>query len=472
LVGTDHVVLIERLDDLYSRFNDTVRKIFELPESPTDVLTTREERPFEAMPYLSRMEIHAFSDRELRLRLLRPDGALVESGQAGVGIHEQPGYRIITIKDPMPGTWRYQTEGEGQVKIFRNEVPFRMTLVSPQSVHPLGKPIRLKAEFVTETGEPIRELSEFPLKFTARVLNPDRMEETPIQFLERVGTVYYADREAPTGKPGTYTIEIEIHGGQRLTTKYTEPVEVREIAYLTLDSPRLLARYGFGDELEISGRLHRATAPTDPEKEFHTNPNSLILAQMISSPDGQKSAAIWLDYNSANKSFHGRLPFPMRTPGAYALAVEMKGDLRLPTAFAPAAQVEVADFYVGRDWKDYAWLAARILLALIILWLLVLIVWLLARKKYGGALEVRDDQGTVIEIKSRFILPPRPITVTQDDGRLIRGTIWLVATSPQSVKVVWGGWWSVLFFGLTKGRRIRRDLGEDVRVGRVKVRLS
>ncbi|MBI3951222.1 MAG: VWA domain-containing protein [Acidobacteria bacterium] len=473
LSGEDHVILMERLDDLYSRFNDTVRKIFELPESPTDILAAREERSFEAMPYLSRMEIHAFSERELRLRLLRPDGSLVESGQQGIEIREQPGYRIITIKDPMSGLWRYQTEGEGQVKVFRNEVPFRMTLLSPEPVHPMGKPIRLKAEFVTETGEPIRQLPEFPLKFTARIVNPDRTEETRTQFLERVGTVYYADRETPTSKPGDYTIEIEIHGGQKLTTKYTELVEVREFAYLTLNAPRLLARYGFGDELEIAGQLHRATVLADPEKEFQTNPNSLILAQLISSPGGQKSGALWLDYDPADKSFHGRLPFQMRAPGAYTLAVQLKGEPRLPSVYTPAAQIEATDFYVNRDWRDSLWLGARIVLVLLILWLVSVAIWLLTRKKYIGTLEVRDDQGTEININNRrFILPPRPVEITQDEQRKIRGKLWLVATGPQSVKVVWGGWPSVMFFGLSNSCQINQDDGEPVRVGRVDVMLS
>jgi len=473
LLGEDRVILIRTMDDLYNQFNDTVRKIFELPWSAPDVMRGREERSFEVMPYLSKMEVHVFSEGGLRLKLFRADGSLVEAKQPGVDIREQPNYRIVVIRSPQHGTWRYQTEGDGQVKVFRNEVPFRMTLLSPQTFHPLGKPIRLQAEFSTETGEPIRELPEFPLRFTARIVNPDRTEETTVEFNRRIGSIYYGNREAPALKLGKYTVTIEIHAGHKFKTTHTELIEVREFPYFVLERPKLLSRSGFSNGLEVTGRLFRKESVSDPLKEFNTNPNSLVLVRMVHSPGGARSDPIWLNYNTVDQTFRARLPFKMRREGAYALVAELKGEPRLPTSYQPSSQVEAIGFYVARDWIDYLCTGIIGLGAVIVFWLVAVVVWLFTRKKYRGALELKDDVGTVINVNNRrFVLPPRPVVLTNAEGTKTRGKIWLVAHGPDAVKAVWGGWMSVMLFGVFGSRRIGRDLGEYVRVGPVEVLLS
>jgi Mg-chelatase subunit ChlD len=473
LLGQDHVILIEKMEDLYIRFNDTVRKIFELTGSPPDVMKDREERTFEVMPYLSTMEVHVFSEGGLRLKLFRPDGSLVEAKKRGVDIKEEPNYRIILIPSPEHGIWRYQTEGVGQVKVFRNEVPFRMTLLSPHVLHPLGKPIRLKAEFATDTGDPIRELPEIPLRFTARLVSPEQAEETAVEFNERIGSIYYGNREAPALKPGNYSITIEIHGGQKFKRPYTEVIEVREFPYFVLERPKLLSRSGFSSALEVTGRLYRKGAITDPVKEFWTNPNSLVLVRMAHSPGGQKSAPIWLNYTPGDQTFRGRLRFKMSREGAYTLVVELRGEPRLPSSYQPSFQVEAIGFYIARDWIDYLQTGLMGLGALVVLWLVVVVLWLFARRKYVGALDLKDDAGTVINVNNRrFVLPPRAVVVTDNEGRTKRGKIWLVAHGTDAVKAVWGGWMSVMLFGLFGSRCIRRDLGQYVRVGPVEVLLS
>jgi len=129
-----------------------------------------------------------------------------------VALQKGEKYDILTIAEPQPGAWKYRVlEGKGKILVLRNPVPFRLGLLEPQSVHPLGKPMSLKARFIKEDGTEIKEHPNYPLAFTAKVIAPKK-EEANVRFLKerKVGDLYDADKSIPAQDAGKYVIKLRV----------------------------------------------------------------------------------------------------------------------------------------------------------------------------------------------------------------------------------------------------------------------
>lgn len=126
-IGPQNVLFIAEMRELYARYNEVVRQIFELPEVSPD-LVTPEERAFEVQPYLEELELHIFPEsRELELGIRGPDGTPLKVDGRRVLLTHGPGYDILKVLEPRPGPWRYRVaKGGGRILVLRNPIPFKL----------------------------------------------------------------------------------------------------------------------------------------------------------------------------------------------------------------------------------------------------------------------------------------------------------------------------------------------------------
>jgi len=489
IAGEKNVYMLRDVKDLYTKFNQAIQQIFELP--PVDQVNVTKAHDFEIQPYLDKVEFHVFTESNVRVGIKRPGGQLVLPADRDLSVQKGVNYSILTINSPAPGTWRYEIiEGTGSVNVLRNPIPFRLTLEYPDQYYPLGKPLWLRAQFTNENGEEIKELADFPLSFTAKITSPDYLNyDEDVQFLtkNKINKTYYAEKAIKMDKPGEYHIRLKVKGGTRFESANTQKIFVQSSPYVDLIVPKPLAVYPLSKQLKITGTLRRGTDVSDPKKEFNDNPNDLILAQVVSSPTGQQSPAIWLNYDG-NGKFQGIIPMDMKD-GFYALAIRIKGDPRIPDNLFPKEAIEVIDFRVSpTSFQIAGSLSKTIAIAIVvflIFWILWIILWLnVLVKKFSGLLQIHINQEEVIndyQQDMRWIKPMcRKIEAMRNESEVeetalvskpLSVVFWIRAKGEDSVVVYSGGWLSVLTMGLLSKKRVHvskedglTELGDYIKI--------
>jgi len=472
IAGGKNVFSLRNLNDLYTKFNLAVQQIFELPQ--VDQVTVAETQRFEIQPYLDKVEFHILAESNVKVGIRRQNGQLVSAKDKDVVIKMGENYSIITIDSPDPGDkWQYEIlEGKGSVNILRNPIPLRLTLVYPnQSYYPLGKPLWIRAQFTRENGEEIKELPDYPLSFTAKITSPDHPNyDEDAQFLpkNKIFKTYYANILQKIDKPGEYHIKLKIKGGTRFETESTHKLFVQSLPYLDFQDPKPLASYPLSEDMKVSCTLKRGHEATDPKKEYEDNPNDLILAQIIASPDEKNSPAVWLNH-MGNGKYQGHIPLDMKE-GSYSLAVRTKGEPRVSDKLVPKEHIEIIDFHVAPNtWQmvgKITGIGGMIIAVVIVLWLLWIILWLFVMgKKYSGILEISLNEEKILEgfqerlswIKPRTYVFEVPVESVSDSGsetstegpvKTMKQTFWVRAKNEDAVTLYIGGWASVLSMGV------------------------
>ncbi|HIE29244.1 TPA: VWA domain-containing protein, partial [Candidatus Poribacteria bacterium] len=263
IAGSDNVFVVQQLRDLYTSFNSAIRLIFEIPPITPDFVA--EDQTFEVQPYLDKLEFHLFTPSGMQLGIYSPDGQLVQTDDKNVTYQQGKEYDILMVDAPAPGTWQYKIlAGQGQVVVFRNPIPFKLVLLEPPEVFPLGKKMRLKAKFIKDNGEAIEEIPEYPLAFVAKVIAPDRTEFN-LQFLsaDKEGDTHFSNREVPIEQAGEYLIRLTVKGGHQFETTSTEKVFVQSFPYVQAMMPQSGQTYARSARgLACTVQLHREGAPT------------------------------------------------------------------------------------------------------------------------------------------------------------------------------------------------------------------
>lgn len=389
LIGDKHVVRLASVQELRQRFNHIVNQIFSIPQVPPDLLTEG-KKSFAVKPYLDRVEFHVFpSTREMKLRIMRPDGSPVRpDSDADVRRRQFKDYEIISVFDPPAGDWEYEvTAGKGKVEVYRNEVPLTMKLVLPGSVHPQGKALEIIAQFARHSGKPVTSETEFPLGLSAQVLGPTG-KPVNVEFGDPVEGLYYGNRPVATKMPGSYTITLRVQAGSALDSQTVYQVRVAPVPYLELDAPKVTGLPFMQRYLSVTGQLMLTGKPAPPADLFTNNPNLLYLAQVPNMPNGEKSPTLWMASSGSRFSARFRLPMRKRLgiaqpwPGNYLVATECAGkpiqqsatryvdkDMRLITVRASwlyaAASVSVGllGIYLLLVVTSWVWLATRLMTA-------------------------------------------------------------------------------------------------------------
>lgn len=458
-VGRENVFFITEMRELYAKYNEVVRRIFELPQVSPEVVT--HEVAFEVPPYLEKLEFHVFPESaELQLGILKPDRTLVSLGDQGVTYQKGTGYDILTIARPPPGLWTYRIiKGRGHILVLRNPIPFKLSLLEPEDVHPVGKTLLLQARFINQTGQEISEHPDYPLAFTAKVITPKKAE-IHLQFLpaRKLGDVYYADTSIPVQTAGKYLVKLTVKGGTKFEATSTREVFVHSYPYLDVIQPAHLSRYPLSDNFPVELRLKRDEAPTHPEKEFENHPNVLMLAQLKQSPYGTESPAIWLNYSRERNVFHGVIPHAFRKAGQYTIAVKLAGTPRVSDRLRPPLIIEEVNFVVQPNalqemlqWGRYVLIG---LVIVVLGWGAALAVWLARSPRTLANIQVLHEGDILFDtyLNGGFLMPT---SVSQADGKM-----WVRARDENSFYVIRGGLLSLCTFGLFARRKLVRRTEE------------
>jgi hypothetical protein len=350
LVGSDHVFTAPNMSALKSYFNRIVQRIWHLPEVEPVVVSAKNPVEFELEPYLDRVEFHIFPSRKgLTLRVIRPDGKVVEPGKDAdtPPVKHLSTFDLLVIHDPEPGRWRYEVVGgEGSVEVLRNPIPLRMRLISPAPVHPQGKPMRLVAEFKRSDGKPVQSYRDYPLALTADIVTPSG-KRTQVKFpLERGRNGVYVGEptlEAPM-EVGEYQVVLKVSGGGKYYSDYVARVQVKPIPYLLVDEPAEGKPLPPAESLAVRVRLMRAGKPLNPQEAFTNHPDYLIIAQVVETPEGQRGQAVWLNLAKEADTlgqFVGTVPMPETTEGMYFLAFKLAPEEPAKQAVADQTVLEV-----------------------------------------------------------------------------------------------------------------------------------
>jgi len=98
----------------------------------------------------------------------------------------------------------------------------------------------------------------------------------------------------------------------------------------------------------VAAVLKRGAEVTDPEKEFETHPNGMVLAQLKESPYTTESPAVWLTQEGKQGVFRGVIPHELRKTGRYAIAFQLAGTPRVSDRLRPPVVIERVDFLSGQ----------------------------------------------------------------------------------------------------------------------------
>jgi len=467
VVGENNVFVVEELRDLYTSFNNAIRSIFEIPPITPDFVS--ENQTFEVQPYLDGLEFHLFTPSGMQLGIYRPDGELIKTDDSDVTYKKGKEYDILIVDTPSAGIWQYRIlEGKGKVSVvFRNPIPFKLTLLEPSEVFPLGKKMRLKARFTSDNGEPVEEVAEYPLAFVAKVISPDQTEFN-LQFLssDQNKETYIGNIDIPTEQAGEYLIRLTVKGGHKFETTSTERVFVQSFPYiqpLIPESKQAIARPSAGLECQV--QLFRDGTSTEPEKEFVDNPNTLILAQIIDMTDVKESQTVWMDYQPDSQRFSAFIPYKFQKEEGYTIAYQLKGEPRIKNRLIPASTVETVRFYTKPNPWDKAVPVLLILVALAVIYLIVLILYLSSAKRITASLDVMKLTGeskTIFLDNQKWFKPRKLKGYTDEDGTSYPPiSFWGRGRNEESIRLFVGGWMSLLTGGIFSKRKTILSKGDE-----------
>lgn len=348
IIGSERVFRVDSMEELSRVYNDVIRDMFDLPAVEPEIVSSEKELAFYVPPYMARLEFHVFPEGPgLELEVRKPDGELLKAGPKTI-VNTFEKYSIMTVFDPPHGEWEYRVTGQGKVKIFRNPIPLRMQLVSPERNHPLEKRMDIIASFLEPDGTPIEEVPGYPMRFSGFVTRPDG-EKCLISFERSEDGIFLGRANPPLAAdmPGNYQARLVVEAASvrtgrifHSTADYT--VSVTPFPYLSLESPVPGSVLNYREGLEIEAVLFLAGERIDPASYFRGMPGSLVVAGLMMSPDRRQTRrAIYLDQDEDDPAvFRGVLPVVLRRAGENVLGLKMMGETLEGDDFSATAAVD------------------------------------------------------------------------------------------------------------------------------------
>lgn len=331
ILSPDNVYSISSMGDLRKQFNQTIRKLFGIPPVSPDTVTKKGLK-FEVPPYLKKIEFHIFPQREgLTLSVFSPDGKAISSKDEDVLFKEYETYDIITVLNPAFGEWRYQIiKGKGKIEVYRNAIPIKMKLISPREVHPLGKPMKLTASFLTPEGKEVEEVPQYPIGLSAKVITPQG-KEFDLKLKRKEKGIYSGlPKISEIKSEGVWKVILTIKGGDVYRSSSENLIQVKSMPYIAIDKPKEGSTLPFGKSLLVEASLLRNGRAVSPKKEFVDHPGLIVLAQIVKMPNGEKSESIWLQPKEDTKTsgkFRGYIEASFQEEGEYVLMTKLAGNL-------------------------------------------------------------------------------------------------------------------------------------------------
>lgn len=273
-----------------------------------------------------------------------------------------------------------------------------MRLIDPLPVHPLGKAIRLTAEFKRTDGKPVRSHPDYPLGLAADIETPSG-QRTPVKFpLERGRDGVFTGEPdiEDTTVPGEYRITLKVSGGGEYQSKHPVSVQVQPAPYLSVQQPKENVPVILLPAVDVQVQLLQAGKPLRPQEAFTNHPDQLVVAQVTRGSDGARGEAVWLDSVTeagAIGLFAGKVPLPEPEEGGYTIAVKLAPEEEAKQAVADRAVVG----FVVRQAPTSPWVRVAIWLLIGVPILAALVWW--GRRRYVARLRFPfyywvEDQAT------------------------------------------------------------------------------
>jgi len=392
VIGSDKIFRIESLDELFSKYNEIVQKLFYLPITSPDIFTKSLE--FEVQPYLEKIQFDIYPEtKEIAVEITDSENKKISETNPDVKVREYPTYKTVVVSNPSPGKWKYEiVKGQGTVKIYKILIPNKMNLVSPGLEQPLGRPFKVIFAFLKSDDTEVQLFPEYPLVFSGKIVSPDG-NIVNLKFKKGEKGIYFTDDKYSPVSEGTYKIVLTATGreGFEINNEYT--INVVKTPYISLVKPEESSTLkGFRKELGIELELNYGNKSVKPSEFFTTDPSALIWAQIVHMPGGGKSNVViplQLSPDTIGK-FTGKLPVKLSKKGQYILKIELNGKLK--STNNQFKDTLTCAFYLYPSPLDYLKIYWWVIL---IIALITVIVWkrqLFFGERLGGTLLIQGRE--------------------------------------------------------------------------------
>lgn len=387
ILPENQIFKINQMSDLQETFNNIVRQIFQIPDVPPDIVGTT-EKIFTVPPYIDTLELHAFfNTKGTSLQVYGPDNKLVDfKNTPGCYEIDKGTYTLYLISQPIPGEWKYKmVGGEGTVLIYKNYIPVKVSVISPQSPYPAFKKSKVIIEFLRSDGSEVVSNPKYPLRIVVSIID-SKNNSLFSSILNKTGSGTYESSDIfSLEKTGTYNLRFEVAGGTEYSYSYVKKIEVKDMPYLTAITPQINSTIPVSGSLNLTVGLEKSGKPLDPSSEFENSPLLLVRVQLKSSPQvGEEQSnvepqVIWLDpEKNQNNLFTCRFPIERATKGNFSIYVALKGNSK---TIGPYSDVLILDFKMEPSSLQTLLLILEILLLLVVaFWILQWILFRILRK--------------------------------------------------------------------------------------------
>ncbi|MGC8691071.1 MAG: vWA domain-containing protein [Caldisericum sp.] len=401
IIGSDQIYRIESMDELFSKYNEIVQKLFYLPITSPDIFTKSLE--FEVQPYLEKIQFDIYPEtKEIAVEIVDSENKKISEANPDVTVKEYPTYKTVVVSNPPPGKWKYEiVKGQGTVKIYKTLIPNKMNLVSPSLEQVLGRSFKVIFAFLKSDDTAVQLLPEYPLVFSGKIVSPDG-NTVNLKFKKGEKGIYFTEEYNPQSE-GLYKIILIATGREGFEIKNEYNISVQKVPYISLNSPQDNSNLkGFRKELEIEVTLNYENKLIDPSKFFETDPSALIWAQIAYLPSGEKSKIVVPLQPSADTigKFIGKIPINFNMKGQYILKVELDGKLK--STNNQFKDTLTSSFYLYPSILDYLKIYWYVILILI----LSIIAFWKRRLIFGGTLG-----GTLLVQGEEFPLSGHKMTI-------------------------------------------------------------
>jgi len=404
ILPDNQIVKINQMSDLQEAFNNIIRQIFQIPNVPPDIVGTT-EKAFTVPPYIDTLELHVFFETKgTSLEVYSPDNRLVDFKKTqGCFEIDKGTYTLFLISQPTPGEWKYKmVGGKGTVLIYKNFIPVKVNVVSPQSPYPAFKKSKVIIEFFRSDGSEVVSNPKYPLRIVVSIKDSND-NSLFSSILNKTGYGKYESSAIfSIDKTGFYNLRFEVAGGTEYSYSYIKRIEVSDIPYLAAIKPQLNSAIPISNSVNLIVGLEKSGKALDPSVEFENSPLLLVRAQLKTSPQiGETQTNVepeifWLDpEKSRSNLFTCNFPVGKAIEGDYSIYIALKGNSK---TLGNYSNVLIIDFEMKPSSIQTLYLILKILiLLLILLWILQWILFRILRKnRMDNAqinLFVRDDQG-------------------------------------------------------------------------------
>lgn len=392
IIGSDNIFRIDNMEQLFSKYNEIVQKLFYLPITKPDIFTKSLE--FDVQPYLEEIQFDIYPEtKEIAVEITDADNRKISEGSPDVKVKEYPTYKTVIVYNPVPGKWKYEiVKGQGMVKIYKTLIPNKISLVSPGLEQPLGRPFNVIFAFVHPDGSEVKLLPEYPLVFSGKIILPNG-EIVNLNFKKGENGIYFTeDKYFPPGE-GPYKIVLTATGREGFEIKNEYTINVIKAPYISLLNPKESSTIkGFRKELYIEVLLNYGNNPVKPSDIFVTEPSALIWAQIVRMPGGGKSnVVIPLQPSSdAIGKFTGKLPVTLNRKGQYILKVELDGKLK--STGDQYKDTLTNTFYIYPSFLDYLKIYWWLIIVVVVFILIILNRKVLFGERLAGALLIDGQE--------------------------------------------------------------------------------